>query len=112
MTFDPTRALGRKENSLELSNSKVGHVAGQLRIQRPMKSLGDLIFNEVRSGNISERQSGQSAACFSAHVVIASAADVEIAFFEFVGERKYLAKLITSHREESCMYNSSALTAA
>jgi hypothetical protein len=100
MMFDPTRALGRKENSLELSDSKMGHFAGQLRI-RPMKSLGDLIFNEFGSGNISERQSGQRVTCFSAYVVIACTADVQITLFELVGEHKHLAKLIVSHGEES-----------
>jgi len=64
----------------------VGHFTGQLRIQRSMKSLSDLIFNEVRSANISERQSSQHAARFSVHVVIDSAADT---LFELVGKHKY-----------------------
>ena len=62
MMFDPTRAVGRKKNPFELSYSKVRHLASQLRIQRLMKSLSDLIFNEVSSGNISERQGGQRVA--------------------------------------------------
>ncbi len=101
MTFDPTRAFRRKENALEFSDSKVGHFAGQLRIQRLMKSLGDLIFDEVGPRNIAEQQSGQLTACFPAHVVIPRAANVHIALFEFVGERKCLAKLVASHGEES-----------
>ncbi len=101
MTFDPTRALGRKENSLEFSDSKMGHIAGQLWIQRPMKSLGDLVLNEVGSGNISERQSSQRVACFSAYVIITCAADVQITLFELVGEHEYLTKLVANHGEES-----------
>jgi hypothetical protein len=62
-----------------------------------VKSLGDLIFNEVGSRDISERQSGQCVTCFSAHVIIACASDVQITLFEFVGEHEYLAKLILSH---------------
>jgi hypothetical protein len=99
MMFDPTRTLGRKKNSLELSDRKTGYFAGQLRIQRFVKSLGDLIFNEVGAGNISERQSGQRGAGLPAYVVIACAADVQITFFEFVGEHEYLAKLVVSHAE-------------
>src|ERR1041384_1662962 len=97
MTFDPTRALGRKENSLEFSDSKVSYFGGQFRIQRPVKSLGNLIFNEVGSGNISERPIGQRFACFSAHVFIACAADVQITLFELVGKHKDLGKLIAGH---------------
>jgi hypothetical protein len=66
----------------------VGHFTGQLRIQRPVKSLSDLIFNEVRSGNISKRQSSQRGTRFSAHVVIACAAEVQITLFEFVGKHE------------------------
>ena len=97
MTFDPTRTLGRKENSLELSDGEVSHFTGHLRVQRQMKSLGDLIFNEVGSGNISERQSGQRTAGFSAHVVIARATDAQIAFFEVVGEHEYFTKPVAIH---------------
>ena len=100
MMFDPTRALGRKKNSLEISDSKVVHFASQLRIQRPVKSRGYLIFNEVGSGNISERQGGQRVASLLAYVVIACAADVQITLFELVGEHEYLAKLVASHGEE------------
>ena len=60
------------------SDSKVGHVAGQLLIQRPMKSLRDLRFDEVCSGNMSERHSGERVMCVSSYVVIACAADVQI----------------------------------
>ena len=88
MAFDPTRALGRKKDSLELSDIKVGHSAGQFRIQRPVKSLGDPIFDEVGAGNISERQSGQRIACFLAYAIIACATDVQITFFELVGKHK------------------------
>src|SRR5262245_53493385 len=97
MMFDPTRALGRKKNSLEFSDSKVGQFACKLRIQRPMKSLGHLIFNEVGSGNVSERQSRQDVAGLSAYEVIARAADVQVSLFKFVGEHEYLAKLVASH---------------
>src|SRR5262249_26461953 len=99
MMFDPTHALRRKKNLLELSNSKVGHFAGQLRIQRPVKSLGDLIVDEVGSRNISERQSRQRSAGLPAYVVIACTANVQITLFELVGEHEYLAKLIASHGE-------------
>jgi hypothetical protein len=33
-------------------------------------------------------------------MVITCAADVQITFFELVGEREYLAKLVASHGEE------------
>src|SRR5687767_1187404 len=92
MTFDPTGALRRNENSLEIGDSKGGDFDGELRIQRPVKRLGDLVFDEVSSSNLSERHSGQCAACFSAHVVISRAANVQIALFELVGEHEYLAK--------------------
>jgi hypothetical protein len=65
-----------------------------------MKSLGDLIIDEVSSGNITERQSGQRGAGLSAYVIIACAADIQITLFEFVGEREYLAELVASHGEE------------
>ena len=93
MTFDPIRAPRREENSLELGNREASHITGQLRVQREMKSLSDLIFDEVRTGNFSERQSRQRAAGFSPHVVIAGAADVQIALFKLVGEDEYLTKL-------------------
>src|SRR5690242_14075388 len=99
MLFDPIRALRRKKNLLEFSDSKVGHFAGQLPIQRPVKRLGDLIFNEVGSGNLSERQSGYRVTCFATHVVIACPADVQIALFELIGEHEYLPKLVESHGE-------------
>jgi hypothetical protein len=98
--FDPTRASGRKKNLLELSDTKVVHFAGQLLIQRAVKSVGDLIFNEVGPRNISERQSGQRATGLPPYVVIACAADVEITLFEFVGEHEYLTKLVVSHGAE------------
>jgi hypothetical protein len=66
-----------------------------------VQSLSDLIFDEIRSGNISERQSRQRATRFSAHLVIARPADAQVALFELIGERKYLAKLVPSHGEES-----------
>src|ERR1041385_8336939 len=59
MVLDPTRALWRKKNALEVSNVKVGHFAGQLRLQRPVQRLSDLIFNGVASRNSSERHSGE-----------------------------------------------------
>jgi hypothetical protein len=65
-----------------------------------MKSLGDLIVDEFGSANISERQSRQRVTRLSACVVIACAADVQIALFELVGEDEYLAELILSHGEE------------
>jgi hypothetical protein len=75
----------------------VGHFYGEVGIQRPMKNLGDLIFNELGSGNISERQGSQRSASLSAYVVIACAADVQITFLELVGKHEYLAKLVTIH---------------
>ena len=98
MTFDPTGALRRKENSLEIGDSKAGDFGGESRIQRPVKRLGDLVFDEVSSSNLSERHSGQRAACFSAYIVIARAANVQIALFELIGEHEYLAKPAASHR--------------
>ena len=100
MTFDPIRALRREENALEFGNSEVSDITGQVRVQREMKSFSDLIFDEVSSGNFSERQSRQHATGFSAHVVIACPADVQIALFELVGEHEYLTKLAI-HGEES-----------
>lgn len=100
MMFDPTRALGRKKNSLELSDSEVGHFGGQLRIQRPVKSRGDVVFDEVGCGNISDRQNGQRGAGLPAYVVIACAADAQITLFELVGEHECFAKLVASHSEE------------
>jgi hypothetical protein len=44
MTLDPTRALRRKENSLEIDDGKVGHLAGELRVQRLVKSHGEESF--------------------------------------------------------------------
>jgi hypothetical protein len=78
----------------------MGHFAGQPRIQRPVKSLCDLIFNKASPRNISERHSGQRVAGLLAYVVIACTADVQITLFELVGEHEYLAKLIASHGEE------------
>ena len=66
----------------------MGHFAGELRIQRPLKSLGDVVFDEVGSGNISERQGGQRVTCFSTYVVIACPADVQITLFELVGKHE------------------------
>src|SRR5689334_13353215 len=99
MMFDPTRALGRKKNLLELGDSKVGHFAGEVKIQRSMKSLGDLIFNEVGPGNISDRHRRQRRTGLSAYVVVACAANIQITLFELVREHKYLAELIASHGE-------------
>src|ERR1043165_3750192 len=99
MTLDPTRAVGRKENSLELSHSKVSDFTGKVWIQRSMQSLSDLIFNELRPRNISERQSSQCAPCVSAHVIIARPAHIQITLFKLVGEHKYFAKPVASHRE-------------
>src|ERR1043165_1556312 len=99
MLLDPTHALRRQKYSFELSDSKVGHFARQLRVQRAMKSLGDLIFDEVGFSNLSERQSGQRLTCFSAHLVIARTANIQITLFELVGEHEYLAEMIGSHGE-------------
>ena len=65
-------------SALNLSNSRVGHLARQLRIQRPIMSIRDLILDEVSPGNISERQSRQRITCFSSHIVIGCPADVQI----------------------------------
>src|SRR6266550_7761039 len=97
MTFNPVRALRREENSLEFGNREVSYITGQLRVQREMKSFSDLIFDEVSSGNISEGQRRQHTAGFSADVVIACAADVQIALFELVGEHEYLFELAATH---------------
>ena len=75
----------------------MGHFLGQLRIQGPVKRLGDVVFNEVDAGNIAERQSAQLDAGLPAYIVIACAAYVQITLFELVGEHEYLAELIVSH---------------
>ena len=97
MTFDPIRALRREENSLELGNGEVSHITSQLRIQREMKSLGDLILDQVSSGNFSERQSRQCGAGFPAQLIIARATNAPVSFLELIGEHEYLAKLIAIH---------------
>ena len=99
MMPDPTRSLRRKKDALQISDSKVGHFAGQLRMQRLVKSLSNVIFNEVGSGNVSERHGGERSAGLFAYVIIARPADDQITFLELVGEREYLAELVAGHGE-------------